>query len=121
MSDTAKKPLGARSIQSHQAILQVTLELLAVGYEHELTRLPSWGGQNYHLSALRLQRKLVADAIEPAGRSIYQTLAPSQNMDALIPNAAQYVQSPLARQTIAMIISAASVVLSLHGSTRQNI
>jgi len=29
-------------------------------------------------------------------------------MDALIPNAAQYVQSPLARQTIAMIISAAS-------------
>jgi len=55
MSDTAKKPL-ARSIQSHQAILQVTLELLAeVGYERtsiDATAARA-GGQNYHLSALR--------------------------------------------------------------------
>jgi len=77
-----------------------------VGYERTSIDATAARAQNYHLSALRLQRRISRGRHrKPAGRSTYQTLAPSGDMDALIPNAAQYVQSPLARQTIAMIIS----------------
>jgi AcrR family transcriptional regulator len=115
MSDTAKKPLGRpRSTQSHQAILQATLELLAeVGYERtsiDATAARAGVGKTTIYRRYASKEELVAHAIESLREEVHipDTGTLTGDMDALIPNAAQYVQSPLARQTMAMIISAAS-------------
>lgn len=115
MSDTAKKPLGRpRSAQSHQAILQATLELLAeVGYERtsiDATAARAGVGKTTIYRRYASKDELVADAIESLREEVHipNTGTLTGDMDALIPNAAQYVQTPLARQTMAMIISAAS-------------
>ncbi|WP_414589293.1 TetR/AcrR family transcriptional regulator [Scytonema sp. PCC 10023] len=69
MSDTAKKPLGRpRSTQSHQAILQATLELLAeVGFERmSMNAIATRAGVGKPIIYRRYKSKeeLVADAIE---------------------------------------------------------
>lgn len=115
MSDIAKKNLGRpRSIQSDQAILQATLELLAeVGFERmSIDAIAARAGVSKPTIYRRYKGKeeLVADAIESFREEV--VLPDTGNLwsdiDALIKNAAQITLSPLGRQTVAMIISSAS-------------
>jgi len=73
MSDTAKKPLGPRSIQSHQAILQVTLELLAeVGYERtSIDATAARAGGKTTIYRRYASKELVADAIESLREEVH--------------------------------------------------
>lgn len=115
MSDANKKPPGRpRSAQSHQAMLQATLELLAeVGFDAmSIDAIAARAGVGKTTIYRRYSGKaeLVADAIESIREEL---LIPDTgsfwgDMDALIENAAQITLSPLGRQTVAMIISSAS-------------
>jgi AcrR family transcriptional regulator len=115
MSDIAKKPLGRpRSVQSHQAILQATLELLAeVGFERmSIDAIATRAGVGKTTIYRRYESKeeLVADAIESLREEV---VIPDKgnfwsDIDALIENAAQITLSPLGRQTVATILSSAS-------------
>jgi AcrR family transcriptional regulator len=115
MSNTSKKPLGRpRSIQSHQAMLQATLELLAeVGFDAmSIDAIAARAGIGKTTIYRRYASKaeLVADAIESVREEIVipNTGNLQGDIDALIQNAAQITLSPLGRQTVAMIISSAS-------------
>ena len=115
MSDTAKKSQGRpRSAQSHQAMLQATLELLAeVGFERmSIEAIANRAGVGKTTIYRRYQSKeeLVADAIESLREEVIipDTGTIWSDIDALIENAAQITLSPLGRQTVAMIISSAS-------------
>ncbi len=115
MSSIDKKPPGRpRSQQSHQAILQATLEMLAkVGYERmSIDAIATLAGVGKTTIYRRYKSKeeLVADAIESTREEI---LIPDtgnlwDDIDAIIANAAQITLTPLGRQTVAMIISSAS-------------
>lgn len=115
MNEANKKSPGRpRSAQSHQAMLQATLELLAeVGFEAmSMDAIAARAGIGKTTIYRRYTGKeeLVADAIESVREEI---LIPDTgnlwgDIDALIENAAQITLSPLGRQTIAMIISSAS-------------
>jgi len=114
MSDVTKKPLGRpRSTQSHRAILQAILELLAeVGFERMtidaiatragLAKPRSIGAITQKLSLLQTQLKALEEVVIPDTGTIWG------DVDALIQNAALLTLSPLGRQTVAMIISASS-------------
>jgi AcrR family transcriptional regulator len=115
MSNTNKKSLGRpRSIQSHQAMLQATLELLAgVGFDAmSIDAIAARAGVGKTTIYRRYASKaeLVADAIESVREEIVipDTGNLQGDIDALIQNAAQITLSPLGRQTVAMIISSAS-------------
>lgn len=115
MSDTDKKALGRpRSTQSHQAILQATLELLAeVGFERmsiDAIATRAGVGKTTIYRRYTSKEELVADAIESLREEV---VIPNTgnlwgDIDALIVNAAQVTLSPLGRQTVAMLISSAS-------------
>jgi AcrR family transcriptional regulator len=115
MSDTVKKPLGRpRSAQSHQAMLQATLELLAeVGFERmSIDAIASRAGVGKTTIYRRYKSKeeLVADAIESLREDVIipDTGSFWGDIEALIQSAAQITLTPLGRQTVAMIISSAT-------------
>jgi AcrR family transcriptional regulator len=115
MSDIDKKPLGRpRSIQSHQAMLQTTLELLAeVGFDTmsiEAIAARAGIGKTTIYRRYISKAELVADAIESIREEIVipDTGNLQGDIDALIQNAAQITLSPLGRKTVAMIIGSAA-------------
>lgn len=114
MSNTDKKTGRPRSIQSHQAILQATLELLAeVGFDiMSIDAIAARAGVGKTTIYRRYTSKseLVTDAIESIREEIVipDTGNLHSDIDELIHNAAQITLSPLGRQTVAMIISSAS-------------
>jgi AcrR family transcriptional regulator len=115
MSDTAKKTLGRpRSTQSHQAIRQATLELLAeVGFDRmsiEAIATRAGVGKTTIYRRYESKEELVADAIESLREDVIipDTGSFWGDIDALIQSAAQITLSPLGRQTVAMIISSAT-------------
>jgi AcrR family transcriptional regulator len=115
MSNANKKPPGRpRSIQSHQAMLRATLDLLAeVGFDAmSIDGISARAGVGKTTIYRRYASKeeLVADAIESVRAEIVipDTGNLQGDIDALIQNAAQITLSPLGRQTVAMIISSAS-------------
>jgi len=115
MSETDKKPMGRpRSVQSHQAILQATLEMLAeVGYDRmSIDAVASRAGVGKTTIYRRYKSKeeLVADAIESLREEIVipDTGTFWGDIDVLIENAAKITLNPLGRQTVAMIISSAT-------------
>lgn len=115
MSDTNKKPPGRpRSAQSHQAILQAALELLAeVGFaamSMDAIAARAGVGKTTIYRRYASKEELVADAIESIREEIVipDTGNLQSDMDTLIQNAAQITLNPIGRQTVAMIISSAS-------------
>lgn len=115
MSDIVKKlPGRPRSSQSHQAILQATLELLAeAGFEAmsiEAIAARAGVGKTTIYRRYSGKEELVADAIESIRQDVVipNTGNLWSDIDALIENAAQITLTPLGRQTVAMIISSAS-------------
>jgi AcrR family transcriptional regulator len=113
MSD--RKPLGRpRSTQSHQAMLQATLELLAeVGFEAmSIDGIANRAGVGKTTIYRRYKSKeeLVADAIESIREEVVipDTGNFWSDIDVLIENAAQITLSSLGRKTVAMIINSAS-------------
>lgn len=115
MNESKKKPPGRpRSIQSHQAMLQATLELLAqVGFDAmsiDAIAARAKVGKTTIYRRYSSKEELVADAIESLRSEV---IIPDTNnlwsdIDALLDSAAQITLSPLGRQTVAMIIAAAS-------------
>ncbi|WP_245911837.1 TetR/AcrR family transcriptional regulator [Brunnivagina elsteri] len=113
MSDC--KPLGRpRSTQSHQAMLQATLELLAeIGFDAmSIDGIANRAGVGKTTIYRRYKSKeeLVADAIESIREEL---LIPNtgnfwSDIDVLIESAAQITLSSLGRKTVAMIINSAS-------------
>lgn len=115
MSDATKKSLGRpRSNQSHQAILQATLKLLAeVGFERmsiEAIATCAGVGKTTIYRRYNSKEELVADAIESLRAEVVipDTGTLWGDMDALIHNAAQITLNAVGRQAVAMIISSAS-------------
>jgi AcrR family transcriptional regulator len=115
MSNINKKTLGRpRSIQSHQAMLQATLELLAeVGFDAmsiEAIAARAGVGKTTIYRRYASKEELVADAIESMREEVVipDTGNLQGDLDALIQNAAQITLNPLGRQTVAMIIISAS-------------
>lgn len=113
MSDK-KQPGRPRSAQSHQAILQATLELLTeVGYERmsiEAIANCAGVGKTTIYRRYKTKAELIADAIESLREEVVipDTGNLGSDIDELIENAAQITLNPLGRQTVAMIISSAS-------------
>ncbi|MCG8363904.1 MAG: TetR/AcrR family transcriptional regulator, partial [Pseudanabaenales cyanobacterium] len=115
MNDVSKKSPGRpRSAQSHQAMLQAALELLAeVGFEAmsiEAIAARAGIGKTTIYRRYSAKEELVADAIENMREEVLipNTGNLGSDIDELIENAAQITLSPLGRQTTAMIISSAS-------------
>ncbi len=115
MSNQINSPSGRpRSIHADQAILQATLDLLAeVGYQSmSIEAIASRAGVGKTTIYRRYTSKeeLVADAIESLrdDLAIPDTSSFWGDMDILIENAAKKIDSPLGRQTLALIISTAS-------------
>ena len=115
MSDTNKKQPGRpRSVQSHQAMLRSTLELLAeVGYDAvsiEAIAARAGVGKSTIYRRYTCKEDLIADAIENIREDL--TIPDTNNLwgdiDALIQSAAQITLNPVGRQTVAMIVSSAS-------------
>ncbi|MEH1828885.1 MAG: TetR/AcrR family transcriptional regulator [Nostoc sp.] len=111
INSTSGRP---RSIHADQAILQATLDLLAeVGYENmSIEAIASRAGVGKTTIYRRYTSKeeLVADAIESLRDDVVipDTGSFWGDMDILINNAAKKIDSPLGRQTLALIISTAS-------------
>lgn len=114
MNQIKKKPPGRpRSEQSHQAILQATLELLAevgfsaIGIEAIATR--AGVGKTSIYRRYSSKEELVADAIESVRQDVVipDTGTFWGDIETLIQSAGQITLSPLGRQTVAMIISSA--------------
>ncbi len=115
MSDTPKKSPGRpRSTQSHQAMLQAALELLAeVGFDAmsmDAIAARAKIGKMTIYRRYRCKEELVADAIENVREEIFipDTGTLWGDIDALIENAAHITLTPIGRQTVAMIIGSAS-------------
>ncbi|MFN6468262.1 MAG: TetR/AcrR family transcriptional regulator [Nostoc sp. SerVER01] len=103
-----------RSIHADQAILQATLDLLAeVGYQSmsiEAIASRAGVGKTTIYRRYTCKEELVADAIESLrdDLAIPDTGSFWGDMDIVIKNAAKKIDSPLGRQTLALIISTAS-------------
>lgn len=115
MSEHVSKPPGRpRSVQSHQAILQATLDLLAeVGYERmsiEAIAARAGVGKTTIYRRYNSKEELVADAIESLRQeiSIPDTGSLWSDLDLIIESAAKTTLTPLGRQILALIISTAS-------------
>ncbi|WP_322678580.1 TetR/AcrR family transcriptional regulator [Nostoc sp. DedQUE03] len=111
INSTSGRP---RSIHADQAILRATLDLLAeIGYESmSIEAIASRAGVGKTTIYRRYTSKeeLVADAIESLrdDLAIPDTGSFWGDMDILIKNAAKKIDSPLGRQTLALIVSTAS-------------
>jgi AcrR family transcriptional regulator len=115
MNANDKKPPGRpRSIESHQAMLKATLELLAeVGFDAmsiEAIATRAGVGKTTIYRRYSGKEELVADAIESLRQDVVipDTGNLWSDLDVLIENAALITLSPLGRQSVAMIISSAS-------------
>jgi AcrR family transcriptional regulator len=114
LSENQKKQGRPRSPQSHQAMLQATLALLAeVGFDAmSIDAIAARAGVGKTTIYRRYTSKaeLVADAIESVREEmvIPDTGNLKSDIEALVQNAAQITLSPLGRQTVAMIISSAT-------------
>ncbi|MEE3717037.1 TetR/AcrR family transcriptional regulator [Tumidithrix elongata RA019] len=115
MSDRPKKSVGRpRSLQSHQAMLQATVELLGeVGFDAmsiEAIAARAGVGKTTIYRRYKGKEELVADAIESIRQDVVipDTGNLWSDLDALIENAALITLTPLGKQTVAMIISSAS-------------
>jgi len=115
MSKQINTPSGRpRSIHADQAILQATLDLLAeMGYQSmSIEAIASRAGVGKTTIYRRYTSKeeLVADAIESLREDlpIPNTGSFWGDMDILINHVAKKIDSPLGRQTLALIISTAS-------------
>jgi AcrR family transcriptional regulator len=113
-NSNSKSPGRPRSLQSHQAMLQATLELLGdVGFEGiSMDAIAARAGVGKTTIYRRYASKseLVADAIESLRDEIVipDTGQLHSDMEAIVQQAADMTLSPLGRQTIAMIISSAT-------------
>ncbi len=114
MTDTVKKTKGRpRSAQSHQAMLQATLEILAeLGFERmsiEAIAARARVGKTTIYRRYQSKEELVADAIESLREDIIiqDTGNFWGDLEALIESAGQITLTPLGRQTVAMITSSA--------------
>ncbi|ARV62021.1 TetR family transcriptional regulator [Nostocales cyanobacterium HT-58-2] len=115
MNESVKKQLGRpRSAQSHQAILQSTLDLLAqMGYERisiDAIATHAGVGKTTIYRRYRSKEELVADAIESLREEIEipDTGTVGGDLDCIIESAVKTTLTPLGRQILAMIIGAAS-------------
>lgn len=115
MNETSKKlPGRPRSAQSHQAMLQATLELLGeVGYEAmsiEAISTRAGVGKTTIYRRYPSKEELVADAIEQIREEIPipDTGTLQSDLDALIENAARISLTPLGKRAVAMILSSAA-------------
>lgn len=115
MSETVeKRPGRPRSVKSHQAILQATLDLLAqVGFDSmtiDAIAARAGVGKTTIYRRYSSKEELVADAMESLREEIVIPNTDSLwgDIDTLIASAAQITLSPLGRQTVAMIISTAA-------------
>ena len=114
MSEDKPKRGRPRSIESHQAILEAALSLLAeVGFEAmSVEAIASRAGVGKTTIYRRYAGKeeLVAAAIESIREEVIiaDTGSLWGDLDAIIENAAHTTLSPLGRQAVAMIISSAS-------------
>ena len=114
MSERKPKRGRPRSIESHQAILEATLSLLAeAGYEAmSIEAIASRAGVGKTTIYRRYAGKeeLVAAAIESIREEVViaDTGSLWSDLDMIVENAAQTTLSPLGRQAVAMIISSAS-------------
>lgn len=115
MKESKKKPAGRpRSVQSHRAMLQATLELLGeVGFDGiSMEAIASRAGIGKTTIYRRYSNKseLVADAIESLRGEVVipDTGSLWGDLDVIIENAAQITLTPLGRQTVAMIMSSAA-------------
>lgn len=103
-----------RSLRADQAILGAAVELLAeVGYQTmSIESIATRAGVSKPTIYRRYASKeeLVADAIETLREeiSVPDTGSLETDIDGLLENAIRMVQTPLARQTMAMIISSAT-------------
>jgi AcrR family transcriptional regulator len=103
-----------RSTQSHQAMLQATLELLGeVGFDRmsiEAIAARARVGKTTIYRRYASKEELVADAIESVREEIVlpDTGNFQSDLNALIENAAAITLSPLGRQTVATIVSSAA-------------
>jgi AcrR family transcriptional regulator len=113
-SPDKKAPGRPRSIESHQAMLKATLELLAeVGFDAmsiEAIATRAGVGKTTIYRRYSGKEELVADAIESLRQDVVipDTGNLWSDLDVLIENAALITLSPLGRQSVAMIISSAS-------------
>jgi AcrR family transcriptional regulator len=114
MAKIDKSPGRPRSKQSHQAMLQATLELLGeVGFDRlsiEAIAARAGVGKTTIYRRYATKEELVADAIENVRSEIVlpDTGSLQGDLDALVENAAQITLSPLGRQTVATIVSSAA-------------
>lgn len=115
MKDVNKKTPGRpRSVKSHQAMLQATLELLGeVGFDNmsiEAIAKRAKIGKTTIYRRYSSKEELVADAIESIRENV--VIPDTGNLwgdiEELIENAAQITLSPLGKQAVAMIISSAA-------------
>lgn len=108
------RPGRPRSTQSHQAILQATLDVLAeVGYDRmSIEAIATRAGVGKPTIYRRYPSKaeLVADAIESRREEyvIPDTGSVWGDIEALITSAAHITFNPLGRQTVAMMIGSAT-------------
>lgn len=109
-----KRPGRPRSAESHQAILQATLELLGeVGFDSmtiDAIATRAGVGKTTIYRRYSSKEELVADAIESLREEIAipDTGNLWSDINALIESAAQITLNPLGRRTVAMIISTAT-------------
>ncbi|BAC88612.1 TetR/AcrR family transcriptional regulator [Gloeobacter violaceus] len=114
-NEQTKNPPGRpRSSRADQAILGAAAELLAeVGYQAmsiEAVALRAGVSKPTIYRRYASKEELVADAIETLRQevAIPDTGSLQTDIDSLLAEAIQMVQTPLARQTMAMIISSAT-------------
>jgi AcrR family transcriptional regulator len=115
MTNTIKKSQGRpRSVKSHQAMLQATLELLTeVGFDRmsiEAIANRAKVGKTTIYRRYKSKEELVADAIENVREEIDipDTGSLWGDIDAIVEKASEISLSPLGRKTVAAIVSAAS-------------
>jgi len=115
MSELAKKRPGRpRSAESHQAILQATLDLLAeAGFDRmsiDAIAARARVGKNTIYRRYSSKEELVADAIESLRQEVMlpDTGRLWSDIDALIKSAMQITLNPLGRQSATMIINLAA-------------
>jgi AcrR family transcriptional regulator len=114
MEKINKKQGRPRSAESHQAMLQATLELLAeVGFEAmsvEGIAARAGVGKTTIYRRYSGKEELVAAAIEQVREEVVipNTGKLWNDMDALIEQSAQITLSPIGRQAVAMIVSSAA-------------
>lgn len=108
---TKRSPGRPRSIQSHQAMLKATIELLSeVGFDGismDAIAARAKVGKTTIYRRYTNKEELVADAIENIKEEIVSpdTGTLWGDLEALIQSAAQITLNPLGRQIVAMIIS----------------